>query len=115
MAKVADLNDSWFDSVAERPLVIQEMCRRYPPNLLYYLNPPGQYVTIYSYFENGTVCVNVMGDFNHLLFPRCVFGIDPKHLTECEIPDEEGSVLFAELDEPTQDLLRDILLDEGTI
>ena len=46
----------------------------------------GHRVTMYSYSENGTVTVNVTGDYNVVVFERQVFGISPDDLEECDLP-----------------------------
>jgi len=96
MAKIAEINDSFKDWLAERPKVIQDLARDYPPDELYHLSSSGHRVTIASYSEDGTVTVNVSGQFNAVTFERSVFGIDPKDLEPCEIPtdDEPRGVLF---------------------
>lgn len=82
--------EAWADWVATRPPVIQAMCAKTPPDRLYRMADTGHRVTIYSYNENGTVTVNVTGEFNFVAFERRVFGIDPATLTECDppVPDE---------------------------
>ena len=79
-------SEAWDRWVAERPAVIQEMCRRLPPNRLYRLKSSGHRVTIRSYCEDGTVTVYVAGEYNRVVFSRHVFGVDPNDLVECELP-----------------------------
>ena len=83
MAKIAELIDQagWEEWVSTRPPIVQELCRKYPPDRLYLLNPSGQRVTIVSYSEDGSVTVNVSG----LFLDREVFGIDPNDLEECDL------------------------------
>jgi hypothetical protein len=96
MAKVFDFDDKslaeWNAWVASRPRVIQELCQRLPPNLLYRLKSSGHRVMILSYSESGTVTVSVTGKYNRVTFDREVFGIKPEDLEECELP-EEGEPL----------------------
>ena len=76
---------AWDEWVTSRPEMIQEMCRKWPPNVLYRLDPPGQNVYVVSYNENGTVMVNVTQEFNPdlvLVFNRTVFGVNPDDLKE---------------------------------
>lgn len=103
MAKIAELTDpeAWEEWVSTRPPVVQGLCRKYPPDRLYFLKPPGQRVTIVSYNENGTVTVNVSAQWNCLVFEREVFGIDPNDLEECDLPRETdltGAMLTEEGD-----------------
>jgi len=56
----------------------------------------GSRVTLYSYSENGTLTVNVTGEYNAVIFDRQVFGIKPEDLEECDLPSAEettGTVL----------------------
>ena len=80
--------DAWNAWVATRPEVIQKMCRSHPPNRLYRL-PGGSRATIYSYSEDGTMTLNVTGQFNLVAFSRQVFGVKPEDLVECELPGPE--------------------------
>lgn len=73
----------WYDS---RPAEVQAMIDRYPPEKLYRLKTTGKRATIESYAENGTVSVNVTGQFNRVLFSQCVFGVEIGELEECELP-----------------------------
>jgi hypothetical protein len=100
MAKVIEWSNeqkkAWDEWVASRPPIIQEMCRRFPPCNLYRLKTTGSRVTLYSYSENGTLTVNVTGEYNAVMFNRQVFGIKPDDLEECDLPSAEeitGTVL----------------------
>ena len=69
---------AWEEWVAGRPEQVQVLCRKFPPFRQYWLNPPGQVVSIYSYSENGTLTVNAIAEDNpSLIFSRRVFGIRP--------------------------------------
>ena len=83
LPRVQKQYDDWYNS---RPPVIQEMIKKYPINKLYRLKSTGQRVTIYSYSENGTVKVNITGQFNFVTFSRRVFGIPTIDLEECDLP-----------------------------
>jgi hypothetical protein len=90
MAKIAGILDldSYEGWVASRPPIVQEVIKKYPPNLLYRLTTTDQIVTIYSYSEDGTVTVDVDHDLNpDKPAGVTVFGIDPDDLVECDIPD----------------------------
>lgn len=89
MAKICDIDqDGWNEWVSTRPASVQAVCKRLPPNLLYLLKTSNHRVTIYSYSEDGTVTVNVTGEYNFVAFPRQVFGINPDDLEECDLPTE---------------------------
>ena len=87
--------------IAGRPKKIQEMCKRWPPNLLYRDKESKLRVYIYSYSENGSVTVVVSGRYNFVCFERRVFGVDPEALEECELPeaDEKVGVIFTDPNE----------------
>ncbi|MCH7678605.1 ribonuclease H-like domain-containing protein, partial [candidate division KSB1 bacterium] len=54
--------------VCDRPQVIQDLCKKYPLDKLYRLKTTGQKVMIASYFENGTVRVDISGEYNLIDF-----------------------------------------------
>jgi len=91
----------WNEWVTSRPEVIQDLCRRFPPYNLYRLKTTGSRVTLYSYSEDGTITVNITGEYNALMFDRQVFGIKPEDLEECDLPSEDerlGTILTKEED-----------------
>ena len=92
----------WSEWLAEQPPTIRALIARYPPNRLYQM-ADGQRVTIAGYRDDGTVTVDVSGEFNLVTFERCVVGVDPAELVECDLPDEDeliGALLMerAEID-----------------
>ena len=91
MAKIAELADpaAWEEWVSSRPPVVQELCRRYPPDRLYSMKPHGQRVTLVSYSEKGTVTVDVSAQWNFVTFERQVFGVNPVNLEECDLPADD--------------------------
>lgn len=88
MAKHIEWTDeqqkSWDDWVATRPEIIQRMARKHPPDRLYQMGK--NRVTLHSYNEDGTVCVNVTGQYNRVVFSRQVFDVKPDDLVECDLP-----------------------------
>ncbi len=72
--------------VCSRPPRVRQMLRSHPPDRLYRMSSTGHRVTIYSYCEDGTVTVDVTGEYNRVAFNRRVFSIDPADLTECDLP-----------------------------
>jgi hypothetical protein len=119
MAKIAELDtDGWEEWISTRPPVVQELCRRLPPDRLYRMKPHGQRVTIVSYAENGTVKVNVGGEFNAVTFERQVFGVNPDDLEECDLPaaNEPVGALFSEREaiESHIEMLRDSMGMKGS-
>ena len=115
MAKIGELNDSWYEWVKTRPECIRLLCERFPPDTLYRLKSTGSRVTIYSYSETNTVTVNITGQYNAHMMDRQVFGIDPDDLEECALPvaDEPlGTLLTEDADVETYiDLVRPAILE----
>lgn len=105
---------AWSKWVSSRPRVIQELCKKYPPCNLYQLKKSDHRVTLYSYSEDGTMTVNVTGEYNTVIFDRQAFGIKPEDLEECDLPITEeapGTVLTDEEDvEKFIDYIRPSLL-----
>uniref|UniRef100_A0A6M3JIW3 Uncharacterized protein n=1 Tax=viral metagenome TaxID=1070528 RepID=A0A6M3JIW3_9ZZZZ len=105
MAKIIEWSEeqekAWEDWVSTRPQIIKDLCKRFPPYNIYRLNNSGHKVTIYSYSEDGTITVNVSGEYNAVMFDRQVFGIRPENLEECDLPGTDeviGSFLTEEED-----------------
>lgn len=98
MAVIAELDEVvWREWLATRPEIVQEMAAKYPPNKLYRINS-GHRVTLLSYCEDGTVSVNVSGQYNAVVFDRNVFGVPAVELVECDLPgdDEPCGVMLTE-------------------
>lgn len=113
VAKIREMDvPAWNEWVSTRPHVVQDLCRRFPPDRLYLLKSSGHRVTIYSYSEHGTLTVVVSGQYNLLTFNRQVFGIDPVDLSECDMPAQDDCLgtVFTEQDDVDGyiDLLRKI-------
>jgi hypothetical protein len=78
-----DKMDKWLES---RPQVIRDLCAKVPPNYLYWITTTGQRVAIASYYEDGTVRVNVPCEHNPLNpTDFSVFGIYPDDLVQIKI------------------------------
>jgi len=65
---------------------------RFPPWELLLLRSSGHRVLPYSYADDGTLSVVVLGRYNLISFERRVFGIEPDDLEPCDLP-AEGEVL----------------------
>jgi hypothetical protein len=76
----------WREWVEQRPDGVRQLAERFNPWTLYLLKTTGQRVTIAAFDENGTVRVNVSGEFNLVSHERSVFGINPDDLEECDLP-----------------------------
>lgn len=101
MAKITEIDqEAWAAWVATRPECVQVLCERLPPDRLYRLKPTGQRVTLHSYSENGTVTVDISGEYNLITFDRQVFGINPDDLEECDVPAGEllGTLIVQDAD-----------------
>lgn len=78
-----------------RPEIIRSVATQYPPWHRYRLKTTGQHVNIESYFEDGTVSVEVNGhdssalDAVNGLISFGVFGIDPDDLEVIDQPVKE--------------------------
>lgn len=97
MAITHELTDGqkteWENWVDTRPPAIQEMCRKWPPNVLYRMESgSGHRATVHAYNEDGTVTMFVSGEYNRVIFSRAVFGVDPETLVECDLPDPREDV-----------------------
>ncbi len=115
MAKIGELNDSWYEWVKTRPECIRVLCERFTPDRLYRLKSTGSRVTIYSYSEDNTLTVDITGDYNAHMMDRRVFGINPDDLEECDLPAEDeilGAVLTDDADiEAFVDMVRPAILE----
>jgi hypothetical protein len=80
---------AWDEWVASRPEAVRKVAKRFDPWTLYKMKSTGQRVTLVAIGEDGTVRVNITGEFNLLGFERSVFGVDPRDLVECELPSDE--------------------------
>jgi hypothetical protein len=121
MAKIIEWTDEqekeWNKWVSSRPQVIKDLCNRFPPYNLYRLKNSGHRVTLYSYSEDGTMTVNVSGEYNVVMFDRQVFGINPEDLEECDLPtpDEPTGTLLIEKEDVENfiDCVRPSVMGEG--
>ena len=83
----------WERWVAARPAPVQALCRRFPPNRQYWLNPPGQVVSVLAFNESGTLTVLVEPEDNPhalMLLAQRVFGIPPEDLHELDDAPQEA-------------------------
>lgn len=90
---------AWAEWVESRPESVKAVAKRFDPWSLYLLKTTGQRVTILAIAEDGTVRVNVSGNYNFLIFERQVFGINPDDLEPCELPSDDeltGSLMTPE-------------------
>lgn len=101
--------DEWAEFVANLPENIRPIAERLDCWTLYRLRETGQRVIIYSFQDDATVTVAILGKFNRQLHDAMVFGISPDELEECDLPapDEPlGSMMSAEEVEENIDILR---------
>lgn len=82
----AEQEAGWKEWVESRPPGVREIAARFEPWCLYRLKSTGQRVTLRSIASDGTLTVNVTGQFNLVTHERAVFGIDPDDLEPCELP-----------------------------
>lgn len=87
-----DQRASWEEWVSARPGALRALIAKFgfEPWKLYRLKTSKHRVTIHSFDEEAsetfTLRVNVTGEFNFVAMERCVFGIKPVDLEECELP-----------------------------
>lgn len=97
----------WREWVASRPESVRVVAERLDPWSLYRMKSTGQRVTVHSFSEDGTVTVDITGEFNLQLFDSQVFGIDPDDLEPCDRPDAPtGSLMTPDQVEDNVDVLR---------
>jgi hypothetical protein len=111
--EIGELNKQMFELWVESlPEVVQPMVRSKPPHLLY--NYEGRRVTIHSYGEDGTVTVNITGEFNLISFSRQVFGIPYTELTECAGPEADETLgdMCTQLGIDPEDFIKNIREDK---
>jgi hypothetical protein len=105
----AEEEAEWAIWVASRPPIVREIATKFPPWELFRLKTTGHRVTVHSFFDDGTVSVDVRAEFNFVLHERNVFGIDPDDLEPCDLPSEgemTGALLSHEEVEENVDALR---------
>jgi len=121
MATISELNKKiWEEWVESRPVEIQKLCRKFPPDRLYKIKNSNHKVTIISYNESGSMNVDVSGEYNLIVFERQVFGIEPDNLEECDLPNhnEPLGVKFTdsqEIDKYLDKIRPEILRKRGFI
>ena len=102
MAMINELDQkAWGEWVATRPEVVQKLCNDYPPDRLYKIKETGKRITLHSYSEDGTMTVNMTGEYNAVIFNSRVFGIKPEDIEECDLPatdEPTGTMLTKEGD-----------------
>ena len=112
MAKLPEMEmntKAWDEWVASRPPVVQDLCRRFPPDRLYRIKSSGHRCTLVSYSEDGTMKVNVTGQYNFVTFDRQVFGIKPDDLEECDLPGKDEHLGTALTEQGDIDALIDVM------
>lgn len=87
----ADQIAAWSEWVESRPETVRKVAERFDPWSLYEMRDTGQMVTIASFFEDGTLRVNVLAEYNPIQpFDFDVFGVDPLNLVPAPPPGAEG-------------------------
>lgn len=77
----------WAQWLAAKPPAIQALGEHFEPWSLYRHKITNQLVTIAAFFEDGTVSIDVLPQFNPLwIFGFQVFGVDPDNLEPANIP-----------------------------
>jgi hypothetical protein len=90
VAKTHNIDEAaWEEWKNSRPPTVKAICERLRPDRLYRLKTTGQRVTMHSINEDGTVTVDITGEYNHIDFAYSVFWINPDDLEECELPQKD--------------------------
>ena len=112
MARICDVSAKDEKAYArwckKRPAGVRELAERFPPWELFRIKSTGQRCTVAAVSENGTVRVDVTGEFNQVLFDRSVFGISPDDLEPCDLP-AEGEIVGTALSPADVDANIDVL------
>lgn len=78
---LAERDETFKQWLKGRPPVIRRLVAKFPPYALYRLKESHHIVSLYAYWEDGTMSVLVTKDLNPKIgFERRVFGIKPKDL-----------------------------------
>lgn len=87
--------DNWVNSKSEK---VKKLASQVKPWKLYKLKSSGHKVTIYSIDEpededlEPTFKVNVLAQFNFVVFERRVFGIKLEDLEETDLPEKDEMI-----------------------
>ena len=93
MATIFEMDEKdWAQWLAKLPADVRAIAESKPHNRLYRMKSTGQRVTIHSYSDGGTVCVDITGKYNLIQFSRRVCGIPATELEECGVPGEAEPV-----------------------
>lgn len=88
MTEFESLETKLTEWVEDRPDIIKSLAKQLKPWLTYRNKKTGQYYTIRSYCEDGTVTVDIVGNDDPLVYliyqmaPYAVFGVKPEDLEE---------------------------------
>ena len=92
MRPTAEQRAQWAAWVASRPEPVRTIAGKLNPWELYRLKDTGQRVTLQAFSEDGTVRVQVSGQYNLIVYGRDVFGIHPSDLEPCDLPGAEETL-----------------------
>ena len=92
MAKIIEWNDlekhQWKKWLNSCPPIIKNLAEKFPIDRLYLYKPTSHRATIASYYLDGTLSLNITGQYNRILFSRKVFSVNPENIEECDLPSE---------------------------
>jgi len=115
MAILRELDERIFNQwVKCRPLSVQKLIKKRPPNLLYRMRCSRHRVEIVEYCEDDTVIVSITGKYNCIAYDRNLDGIKAADLVECDLPgpNEELGTLLDDKDDIAS--LMEIIKHSGT-
>ncbi len=111
MAKFEDFDMAAFrEWLADRPTIIKELGLKCPPDRLYRFKHSGTRLTVRGYQEDGTLIINVSGQYNRIMFERDVFGVPPEDIEECDFPPEDEEIGVVLTDEEEVKAYLDVLV-----
>ena len=87
---------SYQEWLLTRPKHVRKIAEGFRPWKLYRMKGSTHRATIHCFEEHKddtvTVKVNILAQFNRLLFERQVFGVNPNDLEECDLPTPNESL-----------------------
>lgn len=97
----------WKDWIESKPPIVQDIAHNLDPWTLYLMQDTQQLVTFTEINENGTICIIAWGRADGqvgFMYPRGVFGVNPKELISAPEETQLPSALQREVYGPTTEI-----------